>query len=146
MTPTIEEAVPAPDATRLVLVDARPDRRAIMRHVFEHSNIGATVVGEADDQADAVAVVADQGADLVAIDFTSAVDEGMETVAALRDGFPDLTIVVCSFNTDASTRARALERGADAFLAKPVSARQVMAARLDKVSPPDSLQAAAAVH
>ena len=112
----------------VVLVDARPDRRAVMRQMFQHSGGVATVVGEADGAADATAAVEQQAADLVVIDIQPDVQAGLDVVAALDVRFPDLTILVCSFNTDGAVRQRALDAGADAYLVKPVSARDVIAA------------------
>ncbi|HEV2758468.1 MAG TPA: response regulator [Acidimicrobiales bacterium] len=127
MTPTSE-----PDAdevrTRVVLIDARPDRRAVMRQVFEHSGVDAAVVGEADGEADAIALVEQQRADLAVIELPFPVAQGLAVIAALRARFPDLAIVVISFNTDAAVKEQAVSSGADAYLVKPVSAREVVAA------------------
>ena len=114
--------------TRIVLVDARPERRAVMHQMFEHSSVTATVVGEADSAADAVIAVDDHGADLVVIDFQLPVQGVLETVATLRARFPALGIVVCSFNRDVAIKESAVDAGADAYIVKPASARDVMAA------------------
>lgn len=113
---------------RVVLVDARPDRRAVMRQVFEHSGVDAAVIGEADGETDAIALVEQHGAGLAVVELPSPVQDGLATVAALRHRFPDLAIVVISFNTDAAVKEQARAEGADAYLVKPVSAREVVAA------------------
>lgn len=115
-------------ATRVLLLDDRTDRRAVMRQMFEHSDVAAVVVGEADTASDAVTAVEDQAADVVVLDLGRDAQDGLDAVAALRARFPALGIIVCSFNTDAATRQAALSSGADAYLVKPVSAREVMAA------------------
>lgn len=114
--------------TRVVLIDARPDRRAVMRQVFEHSGVDAAVVGEADSEADAIALVEQHRADLAVIELPLPVAQGLATVTALRARFPDLAIVVISFNIDAVVKEQAVASGADAYLVKPVSAREVVAA------------------
>ena len=114
--------------TRVVLMDARPDRRAVMRQVFEHSGVDAAVVGEADGEADAIALVERQRADLAVIELPLPVAQGLAAIIALRARFPDLAIVVISFNTDAAVKKQAVASGADAYLVKPVSAREVVAA------------------
>jgi DNA-binding NarL/FixJ family response regulator len=126
VTSTVEDA-PRSAATRVVLVDARPERRAVMRQMFEHSDVAATVVGEANSQTDAVVAVQHDGADLVVLDLQEPVQDGLDTVAALHARFPALVILVCSFNSDVAIKRRALDEGADAYLVKPVGARQVMA-------------------
>ena len=114
--------------TRVVLIDARADRRAVMRQVFEHSGVDAAVVGEADGEADAIAMVEQQRAGLAVIELPLPVANGLATITALRARFPDLAIVVISFNTDPAVKEQATASGADAYLVKPVSAREVVAA------------------
>jgi DNA-binding NarL/FixJ family response regulator len=117
-----------PTAIGVVLVDARPDRRAVLRTVIDYSDVAATVLAEVDSPADAVNAVEQHAADLVIIDFQPPLQDGLDAVSVLRARFPALVILVCSFNADPEIRQSALAEGADAYLLKPVSARQVMAA------------------
>ncbi len=117
-----------PTLTGIVLIDARAERRAVLRTVIEHSDVPAAVVGEADSEADAIDEVERQAAALVIIDFQPPVQDGLAAVAALRSRFPALVILVCSFDPAADIRRRALAAGADGYLLKPVSAHEVMAA------------------
>jgi DNA-binding NarL/FixJ family response regulator len=112
-------------ALRVVLVDARAERRQVMRRVVEGTEAGATVVAEADTEATAVALVDQCHADAVVLDIQMPIQRGMETIAALRSRFSRLAIVVCSFHLDAATQARALTEGADVYLAKPISPREL---------------------
>ena len=121
-------ARPIPTGVRTVLVDARPERRAVLRTVIEHSDVLATVLGEADSEADAINEVLRHAADLVIIDFQLPLQDVLAAVAALRSRFPALVILVCSFESAANIQERLLAEGADAYLLKPVSAREVIAA------------------
>lgn len=121
-------ASPTPPEIRIVLVDARPERRAVLRSVIEHSDLPAAILGEAESEADAINEVERHAAGLVIIDFQPPLQDGLAVVAALRWRFPALVILVCSFASAANMRERALAEGADAYLLKPVSARDVMAA------------------
>jgi DNA-binding NarL/FixJ family response regulator len=67
-------------------------------------------------------------ADLAVVELPLPVAEGVATIAELRQRFPDLAIVVISFNTDAAVKEEATAAGADAYLVKPVNARDVVAA------------------
>jgi DNA-binding NarL/FixJ family response regulator len=126
--PPVTEAVVEAAGPSVVLVDARPDRRAVMRQMFQHSAAVATVVGEADGATDAMVAVEQHSADLVVIDLPPDVQVGLDAVSALDVRFPDLAILVCSFNSDPAVRQQALDAGADGYLVKPVSAREVVAA------------------
>jgi DNA-binding NarL/FixJ family response regulator len=113
---------------RVVLVDVRAERRQLMRHVVEGGETGALVVAEADSESAALLMVEQQHADAVVLDIQMPVQQGLETVAALRSKFSRLAIVVCSFHLDRGTRELALAQGADVYLAKPISPRELNAA------------------
>lgn len=117
-----------------MLVDARPERRAVLRSVLAHSDVAATVEGEAGGRTEALAAVAHCRADLVVIDFQEPAQDGLDTVAALRARFPTLVIVVGSFIGGAVIAERAMAEGADAYLLKPFTARDIAAA-MEAASP-----------
>lgn len=112
---------------RVVLVDVRSERRRLVRQVLEGPGLMATVIGEADSQPAALALLDRHDADLVILEIQMPVEEGLGTIGALRDRFSRLRIVVCSFRRDVATKARALDQGADAYLDKPVSADDLKA-------------------
>lgn len=113
---------------RIVLVDARPERRAVIRMLLEYSDMAASVLGEASDEAEALAVVEQCRADLAIVDFQAPAQDGLDVVAALRARFPALVILVGSFDADGAIRERALAAGADAYVLKPFSARDIVTA------------------
>lgn len=118
-----------PDPTcRVVLVDARTDRREVMRRMVEGDEATAILVGEADSAAAALTVVEQERADVVVVDIRMPVSEGLAIIAALRETFPELGILVCSFDLDAATVQSAMAQGADSCLAKPVRRPEVLAA------------------
>jgi CheY-like chemotaxis protein len=133
---------PPPTITRLrvVLIDVRAERRQLMRRVVEGTETGAIVVAEADSGASALELVGQEHADAVVLDIQMPVQQGLEAIAALRAEYADLAIVVCSFHLDKHTRAEALEAGAGAYLAKPISPRELNAAlrQACTVSPTES--------
>lgn len=112
-------------ARRVVLVDARDERRQLMRLMVEGDPEKAVLVGEAASRADALAVVEQEQADAVLLDIKMPIREGLATVAALRERYPKLGIVVCSFDLDRATSQQVLDLGADSWLRKPVSRREV---------------------
>ncbi len=123
-------------AVRVVMIDDRHDRRQLMSYVVEQAAPDVTVVGYADSPASAVQAVDLLAANTVLLDIQLPVAEGLDTISVLRDNYPSLRIVVCSFHKDPTTKRAALERGADAYLIKPVSPRDLLPllrpAQLDK--------------
>ena len=113
--------IPGPDLeVRVVVIDDRHDRRQLMSFVLEQAG-DVTVVGYADGPLSAVEAVDRLGANAVVVEIQLPVTQGLDTISALRDDFPALAIIVCSFHTDAPTKRAALDCGADAYLVKPVS-------------------------
>jgi len=98
-----------------------------MGHVVQQAGHNMAVVGYADSPASAVEAVERLGANTVLVEIQLPVPQGLDTVSALNLAYPDVRIIVCSFHQDAATRQAALERGADAYLVKPVSPRDLHA-------------------
>lgn len=119
---------PSPDLKlRLVVIDGRGDRRQLMTHLLEQAG-DVVVVGHADGPVSAVSAVDRLQANAVLLEIQLPLTQGLDTISALRDDFPALAIIVCSFHATTVTKRAALDRGADAYLVKPVSLRDLRAA------------------
>jgi two-component system nitrate/nitrite response regulator NarL len=105
-----------------VVIDARPERRQLVRHLVASTGLVAAEIGEAADTAEAVELLRLQDRDVAVVEIQMPVSQGLETIAALRRLSSGLRIVVCSFHGDPAVKERALAEGADAYLDKPVSA------------------------
>ena len=119
------DSPPLTVARRVVLVDTRHERRDLMRWMVGGDDAIAMVVGEADSRDGALAVVEEKAADAVVLDVHMPVAEGLATISALRTRYPQIGIVVCSFDLDKATVQRVLEEGADGCLGKPVNRRDI---------------------
>ena len=120
---TTVEAGGCTRAFRVLLIDNRPERRELMRHLLAGTGLVAPEVAEAATAEEATAMLAraDLDVDVVVIEIQLPVTLGLEMIAALRAHSPALRIVVCSFHGDETTKAQAAAQGADAYLDKPVS-------------------------
>jgi DNA-binding NarL/FixJ family response regulator len=123
---------PRPDVSgqlpigRAVLIDPRPERRAILALLVERSP-RLTVVGLAGTLAEAEAQIRTERADVAILEIQMPVEQGLTTIAALRDMFPDLRIAACSFHSDSATREAAMLHGADGYLMKPLQLEALVA-------------------
>ena len=113
---------------RVLLVDPRAERRALMRMIVETGRRGGTVVAEAATSTAAVQALDRSEIDCAVVEIQMPVAEGLATIAALRAGHPSVVIVVCSFHATSPTRRQAIAAGADGYLAKPVSPPDLHAA------------------
>ena len=115
------DATGAASPLRVMLVDARPERRELIRHLVEGTGLAGPDVGEAGSGAEAVELLNRSDRDVAVVEIQMPVRQGLEAIAALRRRSSDLRIVVCSFHRDPATKELALGEGADVYLDKPVS-------------------------
>jgi CheY-like chemotaxis protein len=113
---------------RVVLVDVRPERRAILRTMVDIALGAGTAVAQVATATEAVAAVERHSANCAVVEIQLPVAEGLATIAALRGAYPSLTIVVCSFHAGAGTQSQSRDAGADAYLVKPVGTRELRGA------------------
>ena len=112
---------PNPDSeARVVVIDDRQERRQLMTYVLEQAG-NVVVVGYADGPVSALEAVGRLRANTVVLEVLLPVPLGLDTISALRDDFPALVIIVCSFHASPATKQAVLDRGADGYLAKPLS-------------------------
>ena len=110
---------------RVLLVDARPERRELIRHLVEGTGLVGVDVAEAGSSAEAVDHLDREDRDVAVVEIQMPVPEGLDTIAALRRRSSELRIVVCSFHGDAATKELAMAHGADTYLDKPVNAESL---------------------
>lgn len=125
-------------AFRAVLVDARSERRALMRRVVDAALGAGTVVAEVVSARDALIAIDHHHADAVVLELQP-LAEGIAAIAELRAAHPSIVIVVCTFHADRATRSRALSAGADDYLVKPVSVGDLRAVTAARQAFPDDV-------
>ena len=116
-----------PDGVRVVTVDSRRERRHVMLRLLEVC-VAPAEVGEADSREVAVELVGRCRPEVVVLEIAMPLQEGLDIITALRHMSPPPRIVVCSFHHDAVTVRAALDRGADAYVKKPVGSAELRAA------------------
>ena len=126
LTLAVSGDAPVQPIGRVVLIDPREERRAITSLLVERCP-SLTVVGSAGTLAEAEAQIRAEQADIALLEIQMPVTEGLTTITALRDQFPDLRIVVCSFHRDAITCEEARAHGADGYLTKPLDIGDLLA-------------------
>lgn len=126
-TPTAEESpLDRPDGTRIrvLLVDDHAIMRAALRNVLTLA--GLEVVGEAASAEEAGEVVSGLAPDLAVLDLRMNGAGGIRGAALLKELRPGIRVLALSAHDDGATVARALEAGADGFLTKTASDRDLV--------------------
>jgi two-component system response regulator DegU len=108
---------------RLLLVDDHKLLRQGLRRAVEEA--GFDVVGEAGDGEEAVRLAIELQPDLVLMDVTMPVLDGIEATRRLRNSCPEARVVILTMHGEEETVARALRAGALAYLLKDCSTDQV---------------------
>jgi DNA-binding NarL/FixJ family response regulator len=108
---------------RLLLVDDHKLLRQGLRRAVEDA--GFEVVGEAGDGEEAVRLAVQLRPELVLMDLTMPVLDGIEATRRLRHSVPESRVVILTMHGDEETVDRALRAGAVAYLLKDCSIEQV---------------------
>ncbi|NCT69083.1 MAG: response regulator [Rhodanobacteraceae bacterium] len=107
-----------------LLVDDDPVYAQVLQRSLERRGLALRLAADATA---ALAAVRAQRPDFVLLDLKLGTDSGLELVAPLRALGADMRIVVVTGYASVATAVEAIKRGADHYLAKPVTARALLA-------------------
>jgi len=114
---------------RMMIVD---DSNVIRRRIERLQRVdGVEVVGSASNGVEALAMFVDLDPDVVTMDITMPHMDGIECVGHMVNLKPGVLILVISALADKATAVEAMEKGANGFLNKPFSDRQLNDALLE---------------
>ncbi len=110
-------------ATVLLVDDSRTSRR-ILRGVLEQG--GFEVVGEATNGEEGYLKYKELTPDIVTMDITMPVMDGIESLTLIKKANPDSKVVMITAAGQKEKMVDALKRGADEFITKPFDADVVL--------------------
>jgi len=111
----------------LLLVDDEPLVRQGLRTWLDRVE-DITVIGEASDEAEAVALAQALHPDVALVDISAPAADGIAATAALRASVPRCAVVLLSLYDDATMRVRALAAGAATLVGKQEGIKDLLAA------------------
>jgi DNA-binding NarL/FixJ family response regulator len=112
------------DGIRLLLADDHTMLREALRRAMEAAEL--TVVGEAADGDEAVRLTNELRPDVVLMDVSMPVLDGVEATRRIHRDLPDVAVVMLTMHADADVVARALSAGAVGYLVKDASMNEVV--------------------
>jgi two-component system chemotaxis response regulator CheY len=104
-------------AKRILVVDDNPAIRGALRRILEF-NDGWTVCGEAVDGRDGVEKATQLRPDLVVLDLSMPVMNGLEASRLLHQTMPGLPVILCSLHSDELLQKEAAAAGVTAVISK----------------------------
>lgn len=110
---------------RVLLVDDAEDLRMLLRLAMKKRS-GLTVVGEAADGVEAVQQASELQPDLVLLDLAMPRMDGLEALPLIRAAVPDVRVIVLSGFNHSALADKAIEAGADHYVAKGGSIRALL--------------------
>ena len=110
-------------AAHILAVDDDPAMRQLIADYMTENDLRVTSVATGEEMASALA---EHAIDLVVLDLHLANEDGMELAKRLRRD-RSIPIVIVSGRKDEADRVMALELGADDFIVKPFSPRELLA-------------------
>lgn len=102
---------------RTILVDDYPPLLAALATLLRTYD-GVEIVGRANTGSDGLKLAAEQGPDLVLVDFSMPDMDGVAVTRQLKSGPNPPKVVVMSFHAEPEYRDMAIHAGADAYLVK----------------------------
>lgn len=110
---------------RILLADDHAILREGIRRSFESA--GEVIVGEAANGQEALAMALGTRPDIIVMDLSMPVLDGIDATRAIKLQLPEAKIVVLTMHDDVDATRRALEAGAAGFMSKGSSFAEVLA-------------------
>jgi CheY-like chemotaxis protein len=100
-----------------MVVDDNPAIRRVLKNILEF-NDGWLVCGEAVDGRDAIEKAPQLNPDLIVLDVSMPVMNGLEAARVLHQVMPHVPLILCSLHTDDILRREAVNAGVNAVVSK----------------------------
>ena len=117
----------------VVVVDDASEYREIVRSLLEDISDLVTIVGEAANGVEALAVVLRERPGIVITDLVMPHLNGVELTKRIRQELPETKVVLMSSYTEDAYRLMASDSGADAFVSKLVMTHALVPAVRDLI-------------
>lgn len=109
--------------TKILIVDDSRTSRKILKGILE--NAGYEVVGEATNGQEGYESYVELKPDIVTMDITMPVLDGIESLKKIKQEYPDAKVVMVTAAGQKTKMVEAVQNGANEFVSKPFEAEQL---------------------
>ncbi len=109
---------------KIILVDDLSFMRDAIRQILENSNM--SVLGEAENGLEAVKMYMELEPDIVLMDITMPVMDGLESLKRIRQYDPGAKVIMCSALGQQKYIIKAIQFGARDFILKPFLPERIL--------------------
>lgn len=113
--------------TRIAIVDDQAIFRQSLRRLLEKDS-ELSVVAEAENGLDGIKVVEEYKPDIVLMDISMPVMNGLDATTIITSRFPDTRVIMLSMHSDGTMEASSCLAGACYYLCKDCSSKEIVAA------------------
>lgn len=111
---------------KILVVDDDHNMRELLKSLLRRE--GYNVVGDAGDGNAALTQCESLDPDVVCLDINMPRLDGLQTLEAIRGGFPQVKVVMVTGNATGDAVREAIDKGACGFIVKPFNAAKIIAA------------------
>lgn len=111
---------------KVILVDDLSFMRDAIRHILEKSNMD--VLGEAENGREAVEMYMELEPDIVLMDITMPVMDGLESLERIKQYDPEAKVIMCSALGQQKYLIKSIQLGARDFILKPFLPERIISA------------------
>ncbi len=111
---------------KVILVDDLSFMREAIKNIIRNTDI--QVLGEAENGADAVAIYKELNPDIVLMDITMPVMDGLESLRLIKDYDSEAKVIMCSALGQQKYIIKAIQYGARDFILKPFLSERIISA------------------
>ena len=123
----VDPAAGVSKSLRVLLCDDMQQVRLILRAEMSLES-DLEIVGEAANGAEAIELARQAQPDVVVLDLTMPVMDGLEALPGIREAAPDARVIMLSAHGAAEMRARAVAAGASLYIEKTAPTREIVEA------------------
>jgi DNA-binding NarL/FixJ family response regulator len=114
-----------PGRIKILLADDHPLMRRALRDLIERED-DLQVVGEAGDGSEAVRLTETRDPDVVIMDISMPVMNGVEATKRIKEASPETSVLILTVHTDIHTIFSILQAGASGYLVKSIYGPEVI--------------------